>query len=190
MKSQLKQSLSTEAHLENMTFRHIYRDHFSLVSNVIRGFRFAEEENEDLIQETFMTAWRKLDQLKNEHALPSWLSSIARRRSLKKLKSLSTGNHAYVEDYDFLSLIDDQSEEAVNYEATLEILTECIDQHSNVDRAKVARYFYIEGRSVRNISLALQMNENTVLSHLRRFRILVKKAICELIEERGVEVAY
>jgi len=63
-------------------FTAIYRRHHGKVL----GYALAHERRgaaEDIVNETFLTAWRKLDQVPRDDALP-WLLATARRHRLKQ----------------------------------------------------------------------------------------------------------
>jgi RNA polymerase sigma-70 factor (ECF subfamily) len=54
--------------------------HSVLLARVPRG------ETEDLVQEVFMTAWRRLSGLRAPEAFGSWLAQIARNRAIDHLR--------------------------------------------------------------------------------------------------------
>lgn len=59
-------------------FRGFYREHYGFVWHVLGRFGVAPAEHGDALQDTFVTAYRKLPVMRN-HAPRSWLYGIARR---------------------------------------------------------------------------------------------------------------
>jgi RNA polymerase sigma-70 factor, ECF subfamily len=62
-------------------FEHMFRDHVDAIRRYSRSRLASLDEAEDVTQQTFLVAFRKLDELKDDHALP-WLYGIARRTTL------------------------------------------------------------------------------------------------------------
>jgi RNA polymerase sigma-70 factor (ECF subfamily) len=69
----------------------LYRDHASLVFRFLRRRGIPEGELDDVLQETFLVAWRKLETLRDDASPRIWLLGIAYRvashshRARKKL---------------------------------------------------------------------------------------------------------
>jgi RNA polymerase sigma-70 factor (ECF subfamily) len=70
-------------------------------------------------------------------------------------------------------------------EEHLAVLHDLILNHKDPIRRNVACLFYLEQRSIRDISLILNLKSNTVLSHLRRFRLIVTKAMQRWMLDNG-----
>lgn len=64
-------------------FAALYRRHVSMVHGVVlaRLGRAGRSEAEDVTQEVFVVAWRRLGELRDGAAVGAWLVSIARRRA-------------------------------------------------------------------------------------------------------------
>ena len=57
-----------------------------------------------------------------------------------------------------------------------------IRDHKDPIRQKIADLFYLQHQSTVDIALLLDMPQNTVLSHLRRFRLVVSSMILRWFE--------
>jgi len=150
--------------------REIINFHFRFVGN-----RF---DAEDLAQETFIKAYKKLDSLKNLEKARSWLYSIARNTLIDffrkhKNKDISLSD-ALLENIAGGTGVDYQNQ-AVNSEISRE-LDRCIDRLVKEDRA-IVRLLYYEGFSYKEITELLHINENTLKSRLHRAR----KVLLEMI---------
>ena len=60
---------------------------------------------EDLVQETFLRAWRALDSLKDEKAAKSWLITILRRENARRFER----KRFDMSEYEEASIMDTQS---------------------------------------------------------------------------------
>jgi RNA polymerase sigma factor (sigma-70 family) len=57
-----------------------------LVRSVVRGYRLGAADAEDVVQTTWMHAFRHLRSLREPAAFPKWLSVTARRQSLRAIQ--------------------------------------------------------------------------------------------------------
>jgi len=64
-------------------FEQLVRLHARLVWAMLAGMVRDRSWTEDLVQETFLKAWKAIDQLENPSAFRPWLLSIARRLVLR-----------------------------------------------------------------------------------------------------------
>jgi RNA polymerase sigma-70 factor, ECF subfamily len=68
-------------------FEVLVRRYGGLMRVYARGILGSNDETDDIVQETFVTAWQQLDSLENPGAVKSWLMRIASRRSIDRLRS-------------------------------------------------------------------------------------------------------
>lgn len=145
-------------------------------------FRFTgnRADAEDLAQDTFIKAYKKLYTLKDFGKLKSWLFSIARKVSIdhyrkNKNREIPIDTNLIVE----LAVKDDNSPEIiagrneVNYE-----LKKCIDSLSKEDKLMIELLYFYEF-SYKEISKILNVNRNTLKSRLYRTR----KTLLAMAEE-------
>lgn len=155
--------------------REIVNFHFRFVGN-----RF---DAEDLAQETFIKAYKKLDALKNPGKAKSWLYAIARNTVIdffrkNKNREINLGN-AFLENIAQTTVVDYQ-----NYTAEREVSKELerfINKLVKEDRA-IIKLLYYEGFSYKEIVKLLNINENTLKSRLHRAR----KVLLEMIRTSKV----
>lgn len=177
-------------------FAQFYRIHLSKVSKTVSSFRLPESEREDIIQEVFLKAWTKLHQLRDTDAIPAWLGTITRRQCLNRLQESHQKMRVQALDcYDdfgdgclsSLACDEDEALASVHLELSVEILRELVEEIAHPERQEVARAFYVEGLSVRDIAESKGLKTNTVLSHLRRFRLAVLESFTKLAEQRSCD---
>jgi RNA polymerase sigma-70 factor (ECF subfamily) len=177
------------------SFAPLYHSYSRLVASIAANFPLSPQQQEEICQDVFLIVWEKKEQLMHENALASWLGTITRHRCLSEMRRART-----------MVALEDLSEEILHaqqencqsspletqswhLELSLSLLQQLIDGHRSPVRRRVAQLFYREGHSVAAISTVLKMCPNTVLSHLRRFRLVVEKSLLRLLEERGIDLA-
>lgn len=133
---------------------------------------------EDIVQETFLRAWRSLDALKEQQAAKSWLITIVRRENARRFerKQLDTV------DIDDVSVIDDT--------ASTDSTTEQRDLHrllgglSEEYREPLVLQLLF-GFSGEEIAEQLSLNKNTVMTRLFRARNQLRDAMQRQENQRG-----
>lgn len=177
------------------SFEDLYKKYYRGVAATVAKFNFRNGAADDLIQDTFIQAWQSLSTLKDPKAFGGWLMTIARNKCLNEIrktkKTVSIASTDSQDDdestYDLVLIADDVMA-SVHFEQSIELLNELIKSHEGEPRATIAKMFYLEKKSVKEITETLNLKQNTVLSHLRRFRLIVSKAMVQLVEERGIEL--
>lgn len=186
-------SPSTAIGLES--FDELYRNYYPGVSATVRKFKFTNAAADDIIQDVFVQAWQNLSSLKDSRAFGSWLMTIARNRCLNEIRKTkktvpvaATDSSSDESDGHELVLIADDDLASFHFEHSIHLLRELIKAHEGEPRATIAKLFYLEQLPVKDIATQLSIKQNTVLSHLRRFRLIVSKAMLQLVEEEGLEI--
>lgn len=180
---------------QDLDFNALYKRYHRAVRMVVSRFPFHDAAADDLVQDTFFQAWQNRDALKDPNAFSGWIMSIARNRCLNEMRKMrpqvsiamtdcqgdaeSEGNMEVV-------LVADDNSQALQFEHSLLLLRRLIEMQSDSPRAAAARMFYIEQKPVKIIADELNMNLNTVLSHLRRFRLIVSQAMLRLVEDNDI----
>jgi RNA polymerase sigma-70 factor, ECF subfamily len=68
-------------------FEVLVRRYGSLMRVYARSILGSNDEPDDVVQESFVTAWQQLDSLNDPGAVKSWLMRIVSRRSIDRLRS-------------------------------------------------------------------------------------------------------
>ncbi|WKE67478.1 sigma-70 family RNA polymerase sigma factor [Gallaecimonas kandeliae] len=119
---------------------------------------------EDLVQETFLRAWKYLDDLKDEKSSRSWLITILRRENARRFER----KRFDMADYDEGQLMDEHSLDADGELSRLE-LRRCMAQLS-VEYREPLVLQVLFGYSGEEIAGLLELNTNTVMTRLFRAR--------------------
>lgn len=171
------------------SFVSIYEAHVLLVRSIVRNFRFEDATTEDLVQDIFIKAWRSMDKVENPAALCAWLRVIARNHCLNELKIRKKMQRHLVSVETLPDGIENATQETLELELWeleehIDFLKDLIENHGDSNRREVARLFYVEQKSIREICEQTGVKQNTVLSHLRRFRLIVTKAMQRFVDEQ------
>ncbi|MDR2957206.1 MAG: sigma-70 family RNA polymerase sigma factor [Coriobacteriales bacterium] len=157
---------------------------YALASMTLRN----QNDAEDILQEAFITAWRKLDTLDNPPAFSVWIQIIAKNlcnmQLRRKGQPVLLDAEQDIEDFDT-----EDSEEllpAVYAERAdlKERLGRIIDGLSDVQRQAIVLY-YFNGLSVEEIADVMQCNVNTVKSRLFQARKAIRSEIEEAERKSG-----
>ncbi|GGA77167.1 RNA polymerase sigma factor [Ornithinibacillus halotolerans] len=113
--------------MDGINFTNIYKQYYNRVYrislSIIKDPGFAE----DIVQETFIKAWRKVDSIQEEEKIGSWLSVIAKRTAIDMLRQVEN-KHPALLDEEYLMNIGDNSNGHVEKEVEILFLTKEINQ--------------------------------------------------------------
>ena len=159
-----------------------------------------EDTVQDLLQDTYVKAFTRLDQLQDESKLLPWLKTIANNSAkdwLKKCKPVlftaMAGNEGN-EETETLSFeenieadrIDENPELAMDEKEVRRLVMEILNQLPE-DQRVVLGMFYYEDMSVKEIASILEVSDNTVKSRLNYGRKKVKELVLDL-EKKGTKL--
>ena len=145
-----------------------------------------EENAKDIMQETYITAFLKLDTLKNEEKFCGWLTAIATNKSKNKLK----GKVEYQIDDEVLIAKTETDElmlpeEYINKAEKRKVLLQIIEDTLSFNQYQVVLMFYFNELSIAEIAQALEISEGTVKSRLNSSRAKMKTAIEDYENKSG-----
>ena len=148
----------------------------------VRKFRFPCQVEEDLVQDVVLKCWEKYESLENQTSLNSWVSKIARNTCIDHYrKSAKVTNFSEIEGECNIeqSIPSKTYEISAKYEDDLGSIRNKVQSMDEGIRSKIAIGFYVDGMSVKDLSLKYSLKQNTVLSHLRRMRLSFSKKFKE-----------
>lgn len=135
---------------------------------------------EDLVQETFLRAWRALDSLKDEKAAKSWLITILRRENARRFERKRFDMSVYEE----ANITDTKSvttEQELENHWLREKIAQLPPEYSEPLILQV-----LGGFSGEDIATMLDLNKNTVMTRLFRARNQLKEALEAEPVKRGI----
>ena len=133
---------------------------------------------EDIVQETFLRAWKSLDSLNDEKAAKSWLITILRRENARRFERKQFD----LVDIDDVTVIDEQltSETEIEHRELRVIMASLSEEYREPLMLQI-----VMGYSGDEIAEQLNLNKNTVMTRLFRARNQVKEALDKANENRG-----
>lgn len=169
-------------------------------SELLRVVKVMVKDNDtvnDILQDTYIKAFARLDQLQNPERLIPWLKVIANNTAkdwLKKKKPILFSEMSNQEGMDGLSFvetrestdIDVNPEMAADEKEVQRLVMEILDQLPE-DQRMVVGMFYYEEMPVKDIAETLGVSENTVKSRLVYARKKIKEQVLEL-EKQGTKL--
>ena len=141
-------------------------------------------QSEDLAQETFITAWKRLGHLRQQHSLRAWLCGIARNRIKNALRR---EGREPLRDADSLEAIGDSAspdplphDHAISNEEAA-ILWRSLERIPEIYREPLI-LFYREHQSVETVAEHLELTGDAVRQRLARGRKLLQEQVLAFIE--------
>jgi len=165
-------------------FAELVRRHQSHVFSILYRYERDHHRLEDLAQETFLKAWRSLDQFDGRAPFQHWLSKIAVHAALDHLRKQKRSQHEIgfpelgEDALDWLHGEEKPSELDANQ--AREILNTAMSRLSPEDKL-VLTLLEIEDRSVKEISALTGWTSVTVRVRALRARARLKKALEGLV---------
>ncbi len=125
---------------------------------------------EDIVQETFLRAWRSLDSLKDEKAAKAWLITILRRENARRFERKQFD----LVDMEDVSLEDEgpSNETKIEHEELQRLIANLSEEYREPLMLQV-----MFGYSGEEIAEQLNLNKNTVMTRLFRARNQLKEQL-------------
>lgn len=134
---------------------------------------------EDIVQETFLRAWRSLDSLQDQKAAKSWLITIVRRENARRFERKQLD----IVDYDEHSIADENgSAERFVQDSEFERLLKGLA----IEYREPLILQLLFGYTGEEIANQLELNKNTVMTRLFRARNQLKETLSKQHEVRGI----
>lgn len=133
---------------------------------------------EDIVQETFLRAWRSLDALKDKQAAKSWLITILRRENARRFERKQLD----IINIDDVSVSDDNAlaDQDVSDRELQRLLAGLADEYREPLVLQL-----IFGFSGDEIAEQLNLNKNTVMTRLFRARNQLRTILNKQTSEQG-----
>ena len=158
-----------------------------------------KEDALDVLQDAYISVFKKIDTLRDESKLEAWVNRIVANRCIDHIRKYRGNNAAtpFVEmtpddsDVEFEDILENENkefmpEESVDYSATKKIMQGILNQLSEEQRLCVLMYYY-EELSISEIADALDCSTGTVKSRLNYARKYIKNEVEEL-EKKGTKL--
>lgn len=157
-------------------FEESVKENYKMIRSYYRSMNLSHESAEDLVQETFMMAFKLLSGFDRSKPIRPWLRGIAKNKYLefcREKKEIPLGN-------DMIELIDSQyhywEDAHVDDFNLYSFLKECIAK-LDTEAAKAVELFYYKKLSTLEMANICSLNEMTVRKRLQRVRENLKNCM-------------
>ena len=173
------------AELYNRTYGSVYAAVRAMVSD--------EDTALDILQDSYLKAFRSLDQLEDPSRFRSWVKRIAHNKALDELRKTKVLTFSDLESDDSDDPIEFEDsnethlpEAVIDRQETTRLMNGILDSLP-ADQRTVITMFYYEQYSVREIAEELGVSENTVKSRLNYGRKKVETQV-RALEKKGTKL--
>lgn len=169
----------------------IMRRNNQLLFRLARSIVNADADAMDIVQESYILAFERLQELENPKALTAWLCKIVRNKSLMHLRTAGRLQETDPADFDNIISFSPTSTEREQPENELanaqlsRLLEMCIDQLP-LELRSVFVLRAIHHCDVRSVAQILDIKEPTVKTRLHRARLLLQKRLLEHDDAMGL----
>jgi RNA polymerase sigma-70 factor (ECF subfamily) len=170
--------------------RAIYDRYRPLLHRVAASFAELDPDDaDDVVQESFVRAFRNLGSLASPERLGAWLVTIARNRSLTRLARRKARQEMQGELTREVEARGEEAAEMPDPEAALEleVVRRIVAELPEGPEKETVHLFYVEGQlSAREIAARLGVGKSAITMRLERFRARVKRRVlAEVARLRG-----
>lgn len=168
-------------------FDRLYRDHVDLMYRFAHRLCGETEAAKDLVQETFLNAYRGLDRFRGDAQISTWLYTIASRACLRMRRKRKGAPERELSLEEFIPTSDGEFRlqipiDGLSPEAALhnKQLREALDTAINQLPKKYKMVLVLrdmEGVSAKEVGTIMGLNERAVKSRLHRARLFVRRQL-------------
>lgn len=173
-------SLSPDIETRQRRVRDLFDQHHDFVWRSVRRLGIDPSEIDDVVQETFIIAGRKIDEFEGRSSITTWLFGIAmrvcrthRRSRHRRIRKANAVAQAAEEQFDPYPRAD-----------AADLLVRLLDELDD-DRRAAFILSDLEGMTAMDIAETFELNVNTVYSRIRSARRRVERALVRLDPERS-----
>ena len=170
---------------EQFAFEEVYRETYRSLYFICLGFMKHEENAKDAMQDTYMTAFSKLEQLKEEEKFVAWLKQIAVNRC-KRLLEQAGPELMEAEDLENLKKEENENflpEEYITNKAKRKIVMDIMRKKLSDIQYQTVILFYFNGLEIEEIADMMECPPGTVKSRLSVARNKIKEGVLEYEKE-------
>ena len=173
---------------DSQAFSKLVDDHKNLVYTVALRMLKNTEEAEEVAQDTFVKVFKSLKNFKGDSKFSTWIYRVAYNTCLDRLKSNKKEFlNKSIDDINGFEIADvGNALEGMVADEKIVLIRNCVESLSSDDAALIT-FFYFEEKNLKELSLILDLNENTVKVRLFRARArlatILKKRLTPVITE-------
>lgn len=155
-----------------MNFDSVYKDYWSKVFRLCRGYVGDDMLAQDLAQETFVVVWQKLPEFRQESKIGTWIYRIATNHCLRQLEK----EKRMIKEPLPVNL---PEEDSINQEPQFLLLYRLIGQLPEIDRIIIG--LSLEKVKYAEIAEIVGLSENNIRVKIHR----IKERLTQEIKRHG-----
>ena len=152
----------------------------AFVCAIVIGIVDNSHDAEEVVQDTFLSAYRGLTQLEDRKKFKSWLAEIARNRARNWLRKQRGDTVSIDEVSEHLLQTEDSPDERLTRLEQRELIRRTMDTLPQKDR-EIARAFYLEGASYDELTSTHGLSDKAISFRLSRARRQLSKRLQYLL---------
>ena len=165
---------------EEGAFAELMRAYHTYVCTIVIGIVKNSHDAEEVVQDTFLSAYRGLTQLENSAKFKSWLAEIARNRARNWLRKQRGGVVSIDEVGEHLLQTEDSPDERLIRLEQRELILRIMETLPQQD-GDIARAFYLEGASYNELTSTHGLSDKAISFRLSRARQRLSKRLQYLL---------
>lgn len=162
-------------------FEILIRSNNAFLYKTGRSYKYSHEDTQDLMQDTFLDAYRNLSKFENRSSFKTWIIKIMLNNCFRKQNKFSYKNEKGSEilDSSIPMFSNDRSRDTTNavINKELGLVVEEAMQHIPLDYRMVFTLREINGLSVDETAEVLQISHSNVKVRLNRAKSMLRKEI-------------
>ena len=161
-------------------FAALMRSYHAFVCTIVIGIVKNSHDAEEVVQDTFLSAYRGLAQLEDSAKFKSWLAEIARNRA-RNWRRKQRGDTVSIDEVsEHLLQTEDSPDERLTRQEQSELIRRIMETLPQKDR-EIARAFYLEGASYNELTSTHGLSDKAISFRLSRARRQLSKRLQYLL---------
>ena len=165
---------------EEEAFTDLMREHYSFVYAIVIRMVKNSHDAEEVVQDTFLNAYRGLTQLEDTTKFKSWLGEIAQNCGRNWLRKQRTDTVSIDEVSEQALQIEDSPDERLTQQEQRGLIRRTMETLPQKDR-EIAQAFYLEGASYDELTSTHGLSYSAIASRLSRAKRQLTKRLQYLL---------
>ena len=165
---------------DEQAFAYLMRAHYAFVYTIVIGIVDNPHDAEEVVQDTFLNAYRGLAQYEEQTKFRSWLAKIARNRALNWLREQRTDTVPIDEVEEHALWTPNTLDDQLIRDEQRELIRRAMETLSQKDR-EIAHSYYLDGASYDELTRAHGLSYTAIAFRLSRAKQRLAKRLQYLL---------
>jgi RNA polymerase sigma-70 factor (ECF subfamily) len=171
------------------TFGSLFEREYPKVRSLVRRFGVRSEDAEDVTQDVFVTAYRRLPDLDAARPIRPWLFTIVHYTTMAYLRRTRRDAEVIADspDQDEVPDMTMSAEERIDIEQTRRLLLRALDA-LDIELRSILLMYDVDDRAAKEVAESLSLPVGTAYTRLRRARHALRRTVRRLQRRRPPEI--